>query len=86
MSDERPVKRADLEMTQVEDGFVAYDEVNSRVHHLNASLVAVFDLATGARTAADIAAAVAFEYELDEPPLVDVESAIEQLRREGLVG
>jgi hypothetical protein len=85
MTADRPVKRTDVEMTEVEDGFVAYDSTTDRVHHLNVPLIVVFDLATGERTAADIAEVVAAEFGLPEPPLADVETAIDQLRQEGLV-
>jgi hypothetical protein len=82
---QHPAKRTDIELTEVEDGYVAYDETAGRVHHLNVPLVAVFDLATGDRTVDEIAAAIATEFGLAKPPLADVEAAIEQLRQEGLV-
>ncbi len=85
MTTDRPVKRTDLELTEVEDGFVAYDDRTDRVHHLNVPLIAVYDLATGERTVAEIAEAVAAEFDLPDPPLADVETAIDQLRQEGLV-
>lgn len=85
MSADRPVKRDDLELTEVEDGFVAYDQTTDRVHHMNVPLVAVFELATGDRTAAEIASSVAEQFDLEDPPLDDVASAIENLRREGLI-
>ena len=75
MSDERPRRRSDLDLTEVEDGFVAYDDTTNRVHHLNTPLVAVFELANGDRTVTEIAEAVAADFGLDEPPLGDVELA-----------
>lgn len=85
MSEERPLKRTDVELTEVEDGFVAYDEANGRVHHLNVPVVVVFELASGERSLPEIAEVVATEFELDAPPLDDVTEAIRLLRREGLV-
>ena len=73
-----------LEVHTVEDGVVVFDADTDRVHYLNPTATFVFSLADGTRTGEEIAELVREAWNLDAPPVEEVASCIEQLRREGV--
>jgi len=84
--DAGPPRKGDwLEVNEVSDGYVIYDSVLDRVHHLNRTAALVFELCTGENDAATIAGVIASAYDLDEPPEAEVAACVERLRREGLL-
>ena len=73
-----------LEVHTVEDGVVVFDPDTDRVHYLNPTATFVFSFADGSRTCSEIAELVREAWGLDDAPVEEVSSCIEQLRREGV--
>ena len=86
MTTERPKIAGDLEVDEVDDGLVVFQERTERVHHLNATAAVVFQLCDGRRDRAEIAAIVGDLFGLDHEPAGEVQSCIDRLAQEGLVG
>lgn len=82
---ERPRRAAALEVHELEDGLVIYNESTDRVHHLNSTAAAILYLCDGRRTPAGIAAEVQRLFGLDSPPDQEVLDCLEHLVRERLV-
>jgi hypothetical protein len=74
-----------LEIHDVDEGWVVYDGANNRVHHLNASAVAVLELCDGELTVAEIARLVGRAFGTAGPPADDVVACVAALRTESLV-
>ena len=81
----QPVRNPKIEINQVEDGYVVYDENRDRVHYLNHTAVLVLELCNGEHSPEDIVAILQRTYELPEPPDEEVTACLRQLRREGMV-
>jgi Coenzyme PQQ synthesis protein D (PqqD) len=80
-----PEPAPELDVHEVEDGFVIYDLTSERVHYLNETASFVFALCTGKNDAARIAELVQGAWELAELPVDSVAACLEQLRDEGLI-
>ena len=80
-----PRKAEALEVTEVADGLVIYQERPERVHYLNPTASLVFELCTGQHTPDEIAHLLGGAFGLDAPPFEDVASSLEQLRSLGLI-
>jgi alpha-N-acetylglucosamine transferase len=80
-----PRRHDGLDVHEVEDGYVIYDESTQRVHYLNPTAVLVFELCTGAHTEAEIVALVGRAFGLTDLPVNDVADCLSMLRREQLV-
>lgn len=74
-----------LDMTEVDDGMIIYDERSDRVHYLNSTAAVVLQLCDGQRTLPDIAAICAQLFELEVQPLDEIQDCLLHLEREGLV-
>jgi hypothetical protein len=85
MSSERPQMAEGLEINEVDDGLILYQESIERVHHLNPTASVVFQLCDGSRDAVAIAAAVGKLFGLEDVPHEEVESCLSRFVREGLV-
>ena len=72
-----------LEVTEVPDGFVIYDDDKQKVHHLNATAAIVFTVCDGKRTVDDIVALLKDAYDIGEVP--DLTPFFEDLEKAGLV-
>jgi FkbM family methyltransferase len=81
----RPEIAAGLEVNEVRDGLIVSEPARGRVHQLNETAAVVFDLCTGERTVAEIAALVQEVYELADQPMDDVWACLDRLGDEGLV-
>jgi len=74
-----------LEVNETNDGVIVYDSRTDRVHYLNSTAALVFTMCDGEEDAASIAEFMASAFELDEPPLVNVEECLRALVAEDLV-
>jgi hypothetical protein len=83
MSD-RPRKSDELEVDEVEDGFVIYQADRERVHYLNPTANLILELCDGTLTAAQIVELIAETFQLAEPPYQEVNEALAMLEAEGL--
>lgn len=85
MSELLPEPAPELDVHEVEDGFVVYDLSSERVHYLNETASFVFALCTGKNDAARIAELVQGAWELPDLPVEQVDACLAQLRDEGLI-
>lgn len=77
---------AQIDVTEFEDRFMAYDRDNDKVHVLNRSAVEVLELCNGDRSAPDIAEALQLSYGLDTPPRREVDEILSRMEQTGLIG
>lgn len=80
-----PRIRPDLDVNEVPDGLVVYDEKSDRVHCLNHTAALIFCLCTGDNAESEIAEAVAKGFSLDVVPFADTAACLADFRREGLL-
>lgn len=74
-----------LDRNEIEDGYFVSDVARGKVHFLNPTAAAVFELCDGAHDADAIASALATAFGLTAPPTSDVETCLASLRAEGLI-
>jgi hypothetical protein len=82
---DRPTKLDGVEISEVADGLVVYQDASERVHYLNHTAALVYDLCNGAHSELEIAQFISQAYGLDDSPIHEVRSCLEVLRREGVV-
>ena len=85
MSELLPEPAPELDVHEVEDGFVIYDLATERVHYLNETASFVFALCTGKNDAGRICELVQGAWELPDLPVEQVDACLRQLRDEGLI-
>jgi hypothetical protein len=74
-----------LDRNEIEDGYFISDAARGKVHFLNPTAAAVFELCDGAHDADAIARALAVAFALAAPPKTDVESCLATLSAQGLI-
>jgi PqqD family protein of HPr-rel-A system len=77
--------RKGLETTEVDDGYVIYDEINAKVLFLNPTAAAVLELCDGVSDLRSIASTLQSEFDLPHAPEADVAACLEALLSQGLV-
>lgn len=65
---ERYVPVGSLEITEVADGFVIYDEPRDIVHYLNSTAAVVFAICDGKKTVSEIREFLCAVYEIEDVP------------------
>jgi len=80
-----PKLASGIEINQVEDGYVIYQQEKDRVHYLNHTAVIVLESCTGKNTVDDIVQIVQDVFDLPESPGKDVQECLESLIKEGIV-
>lgn len=80
-----PARAQGVDVHQVVDGYVVYDEDRDRVHYLNHTAAVVLELCTGSNTREQIVGLLGRAYELPEPPAAEVARCLAQLDEEGLI-
>ena len=83
LGSERFVTDGALEITEVPDGFVIYDEPRDKIHYLNATAAVVYTLCDGNKTVSEIRAFLRDAYAVDAAPNLD--ELFADLERSGLV-
>ena len=82
---EHPHTRADLEITEVEDGLVVFDVAADRVHYLDPVASFLFLYCDGTRTVDELSELTRRAYELAETPTAEVRTAVDTFTTEGLL-
>lgn len=85
MASSRPSVIDGLDVNEVKDGLIVYEETSDRVHYLNGTASIVFSLCDGEHSVAEIADVLATAYQLDEAPSTTVEECLAGLEKEGLL-
>jgi hypothetical protein len=80
-----PKKAEGLEVNELPDGYVIYQQASDRVHYLNRTAVLVFEVCDGQVTAAAIPDLVRQAYDLDAAPTAEVEECLARFLDEGLI-
>jgi hypothetical protein len=83
--DDTPEKAADIEISQVTDGYIVYQPARDRVHYLNQTAAFVFEMCDGSQTVQQLAKIIQMAWELSHPPLEEVADCLASLRSEGLI-
>lgn len=74
-----------LDRNEIDDGYFVSDVARGKVHFLNPTAAAVFELCDGAHDAEAIASVLAAAFGLASSPKTDVEACLISLRAEGLI-
>jgi hypothetical protein len=82
---EYPKIAENIDINEVEDGYVIYQSEKDKVHYLNKTAVLVLEACTGNNSLADITSIVKEAYKLSEDPEKEVADCLNSLIREGLV-
>ena len=82
---EQPILVEDIDINEVEDGYVIYQKEKDKVHYLNKTAVLVLESCTGANTVDGIGAIVKEAYQLPEVPEKEVSDCLDTLFQEGLI-
>jgi hypothetical protein len=80
-----PRKIDDIEINEVDDGYVVYHRDRDRVHYLNHTAALVLEFCTGENDAEAIPDILKRAYELETEPIGEVEECLTKLYEEGLV-
>lgn len=83
--DQFPVLANELDINQVEDGYVIYQHKKGRVHYLNHTAALILELCTGENTAETIIQLVLETFNLEDSEKLDVEEGLVSLEREGII-
>ena len=75
----------EIEINQVEDGYVIYQAEKDRVHYLNSSAVLMLEGCTGNNSVSEIAQIVQEAFGLSESPEKDVKDCLDTLLKERLI-
>ena len=81
----RPERAPDIEIREVTDGYVAYDPARDRLHFLNLTATLLLESCDGNLRARELPELLAAAYQLEAPPVGEVESCIARLLDEGLL-
>lgn len=73
----------DLEVTEVPDGFVIYDEPNEKVHYLNPTAAVIYTLCDGKMPVSDIRSLIREAYDLEGE--TDLDEFFTDLEKAGLI-
>ena len=83
--DHNPKLVKNVEIGQVEDGYVIYQPLDDRVHYLNHTAVVILESCTGNNSVDDIVSIVQDAFQLSTSPEKDVIDCLENMIKEGLV-
>jgi hypothetical protein len=83
--DIRPLRAQDLEVSAVTDGFVVASPDHGRIHFLNPTAAFILEICDGNLQASEMPDLVAAAFQLESPPVGDVETCLASLLNEGLV-
>ena len=80
-----PTRIDGLEVHEVDDGFIVYQEGTGRVHCLNHTAAMVLEFCDGTRSLETVAELLAKVFALPGVPLAETVACVDQLRSEGVL-
>ncbi len=80
-----PRQADDVEINEVEDGYIIYQAERDRVHYLNRTAVLILECCTGKNSVEEIEKIVKDAYDLPETPKAEVAECLDNLSEEGLI-
>jgi coenzyme PQQ synthesis protein D (PqqD) len=81
----RPRRAANVELSEVTDGYLVYQPERDRVHYLNPTAALILQICDGGLTAEDLPDFLASSFSLAEPPRDEVAACLRKLLGEGLL-
>lgn len=81
--DDRFVTAEGMDLNEVPDGYVIYDNDNNMVHYLNSTAAIVYQMCDGGQSVAAIAEFIKSAFELDED--IDVQKSMQDMLEAGLI-
>jgi hypothetical protein len=85
MTEHLPKVSEGLEIHEMDEGLIVYQDSTDRVHHLNHTAAVILELCDGTHSIVEIAQSVGKVFALAESPEIETEACIEGLVSEGLV-
>jgi hypothetical protein len=80
-----PMRAQGLELSPMDDGYMIHEEARDRVHYLNPTAAAVWQLCDGVTSVDEIRALLQQYFALDEPPSAEIAQILDQFADEGLI-
>lgn len=74
-----------LDVNEVQDGYVVYQQAQDRVHYLNTTAAVIFEYCDGLQTEDEIIRQVAAAFEVSEARQEEIRACLDSLVKEGLV-
>jgi coenzyme PQQ synthesis protein D (PqqD) len=74
-----------LDVHEVPDGYIVYQNERDRVHYLNKTAAIIFEFCDGTHDAEDVISRVAKAFELGPSAHDEIRAGLDSLCREGLV-
>ncbi len=81
----RFTRAPNLEIHETEDGLIVFDSATDRVHHLNHTAGALFEVCQQTHDSDELARRIAELYALDETPTDAIVTGLQQLVKEGVL-
>jgi hypothetical protein len=78
-------RTSDLDVHEVPDGYIVYDNARDRVHYLNNTAAIIFEFCGSKLEPDDVVRRVAKAFDLDPSAHAEIRAAIDLLLKEGLV-
>lgn len=79
------IQASNLEIYEVPDGYIVYQNTQDRVHYLNTTAAVIFEFCDGKRELDDIVARVLRAFELGPSAHGEIRAGLNSLLQEGLV-
>jgi hypothetical protein len=76
---------SDLEVHEVPDGYIVYDNARDRVHYLNKTAAIIFEFCGGKLELDDVVGRVANAFDLGPSGHAEIRAGLDLLLKEGLV-
>ena len=82
--DDHFITMENMDLNEVPDGYVIYDNDNNMVHYLNSTAAVVYQMCDSNHSVGAIADFIKTAFEVDET--VDVEKSVQDMLEAGLIG
>lgn len=81
----KPRRAAEVELSEVTDGFLVYQPSRDRVHYLNPTAALILEICDGSLSASELPPFLAAAFSLSAPPRDEVAACLTKLLAEGLL-
>ena len=78
-------RASDLDVHEVPDGYIVYDNARDRVHYLNETAAIIFEFCDSKLEPEDVVRRVAKAFDLGQSSHAEIRASLDLLIREGLV-
>ncbi len=78
-------RASDLDVHEVPDGYIVYDNVRDRVHYLNETAAIIFEFCDSKLGPEDVVGRVAKAFDLGPSALAEIRACLDLLLKEGVI-